>query len=148
LLGAIDFDVDHGSGFYFEIFFSWLENVNLYGIDCEAIGSYDSCGVCALVIWNRLVFAEAILTFPEVKMTAQCRAASLCRPKWIGAQTGKHSRNVGMANNSKYDETLMAMLQQHSSDMEFMNTMFGFMQRRTSCFNGPKVHTYDSSQDF
>jgi hypothetical protein len=53
--------------------------------------------------------------------------------------TKKSVGSEKMANNSRYDDTLMAMLQQHSGDMDFMNTIFGFMQRRTACFNGPKV---------
>jgi hypothetical protein len=28
---------------------------------------------------------------------------------------------------------------QHESEMEFLNTIFGFLQRRSACFNGPKV---------
>jgi len=44
-----------------------------------------------------------------------------------------------MSHISKYDDTLMAILQQHSSDVEFLNCIFGFLQRRTSCFNGPKA---------
>mmetsp|Transcript_9974 Transcript_9974/g.24578 ORF Transcript_9974/g.24578 Transcript_9974/m.24578 type:complete len:334 (+) Transcript_9974:312-1313(+) len=34
---------------------------------------------------------------------------------------------------------LMGMLQAHPSDMEFLNSIFGFLQRRTGCFNGPKA---------
>jgi hypothetical protein len=44
-----------------------------------------------------------------------------------------------MAHNTKFDDTLYAMMQQHESEMEFLNTIFGFLQRRTACFNGPKV---------
>ena len=44
-----------------------------------------------------------------------------------------------MAHQTKYDDTLFAMMQQHDSEMEFLNTIFGFLQRRTACFNGPKV---------
>ena len=46
---------------------------------------------------------------------------------------------VAMAHNTKFDDTLYAMMQQHESEMEFLNTIFGFLQRRTACFNGPKV---------
>ncbi|EKX45230.1 hypothetical protein GUITHDRAFT_159699 [Guillardia theta CCMP2712] len=44
-----------------------------------------------------------------------------------------------MAGNTKYDDTLFAMMTQHESEMEFLNTIFGFLQRRTQCFNGPKA---------
>lgn len=33
------------------------------------------------------------------------------------------------------------MLQQHKDEIDFLNTMFGFLQRKTSCFNGPKAET-------
>mmetsp|Transcript_15199 Transcript_15199/g.30508 ORF Transcript_15199/g.30508 Transcript_15199/m.30508 type:complete len:321 (+) Transcript_15199:44-1006(+) len=42
---------------------------------------------------------------------------------------------------AKYDDTLFAMMQQHPSEMDFLNTIFGFLQRRTQCFNGPKAET-------
>ncbi len=44
-----------------------------------------------------------------------------------------------MAAVTKYDDTLAAMCQQHGTEMEFLNTIFGFLQRRTQFFNGPKV---------
>jgi len=31
------------------------------------------------------------------------------------------------------------MLQAHGSDMDFLNTVFGFMQRKTGCFSGPEA---------
>lgn len=40
---------------------------------------------------------------------------------------------------TRYDDTLFAMMQQHENEMEFLNAVFGFLQRRTSCFNGPKA---------
>jgi hypothetical protein len=40
---------------------------------------------------------------------------------------------------------LMSMLQAHPGDMDFLNTIFGFLQRRTGCFNGPKVCTQAST---
>ena len=48
-------------------------------------------------------------------------------------------KKPAMAHNTKFDDTLYAMMQQHESEMEFLNTIFGFLQRRTACFNGPKV---------
>ncbi len=44
-----------------------------------------------------------------------------------------------MGHLAKYDDTLFAMMQQHENEMEFLNTVFGFLQRKSSCFNGPKV---------
>eukprot|EP00285_Hemiselmis_virescens_P016959 CAMPEP_0173381390 /NCGR_PEP_ID=MMETSP1356-20130122/3742_1 /TAXON_ID=77927 ORGANISM="Hemiselmis virescens, Strain PCC157" /NCGR_SAMPLE_ID=MMETSP1356 /ASSEMBLY_ACC=CAM_ASM_000847 /LENGTH=344 /DNA_ID=CAMNT_0014335167 /DNA_START=21 /DNA_END=1055 /DNA_ORIENTATION=- len=44
-----------------------------------------------------------------------------------------------MAGNDRFDGPLMGILQAHSSDMEFLNSIFGFLQRRTGCFNGPKA---------
>ena len=40
---------------------------------------------------------------------------------------------------AQYDDTLMAMMRQHKDEMEFLNNIFGFLQRKTQCFNGPKV---------
>jgi hypothetical protein len=44
-----------------------------------------------------------------------------------------------MGHPTKYDDTLFSMMQQHDNEMEFLNTIFGFLQRKSSCFNGPKV---------
>ncbi len=44
-----------------------------------------------------------------------------------------------MAQNTRFDDMLMAMLQTHPSDVDFLNSIFNFLQRRTACFNGPKV---------
>lgn len=44
-----------------------------------------------------------------------------------------------MAHPTKYDDTLFSMMQQHETEMEFLNTIFGFLQRRSACFNGPKA---------
>jgi len=44
-----------------------------------------------------------------------------------------------MTAPGKYDDTLFAMMQQHENEMEFLNTVFGFLQRKSSCFNGDKV---------
>jgi len=44
-----------------------------------------------------------------------------------------------MAAPGKYDDTLFAMMQQHENEMEFLNTVFGFLQRKSTCFNGPKA---------
>ena len=73
-----------------------------------------------------------------------CICKCILRLKFVGPAgkpPGKFQKNVGImpSTETKYDETLMAMLQQHAGDMDFMNTIFGFMQRRTACFNGPKV---------
>jgi hypothetical protein len=42
-------------------------------------------------------------------------------------------------DRSKFDSTLYAMLQQHSDEVDFLNTIFGFLQRKTPCFNGPNA---------
>ncbi|KAJ1470453.1 hypothetical protein T484DRAFT_1753864 [Baffinella frigidus] len=42
---------------------------------------------------------------------------------------------------AQYDDTLMAMMRQHKDEMDFLNNIFGFLQRRTQCFNGPKAET-------
>mmetsp|Transcript_12305 Transcript_12305/g.17875 ORF Transcript_12305/g.17875 Transcript_12305/m.17875 type:complete len:333 (+) Transcript_12305:23-1021(+) len=44
-----------------------------------------------------------------------------------------------MTAPGKYDDTLFAMMQQHENEMEFLNTVFGFLQRKSSCFNGDKA---------
>ena len=46
-----------------------------------------------------------------------------------------------MGQATKYDDTLFAMMQQHENEMEFLNTVFGFLQRKSTCFNGPKVRS-------
>ena len=52
---------------------------------------------------------------------------------------GKGSPKTMSNAPTKYDDTLFAMMTQHESEMEFLNTIFGFLQRRSACFNGPKV---------
>ena len=55
-------------------------------------------------------------------------------------RTRRHARRKAtMAHPTKYDDTLFSMMQQHENEMEFLNTIFGFLQRRSACFNGPKV---------
>ena len=46
---------------------------------------------------------------------------------------------AGRCRMSQYDDTLMAMVRQHKDEMDFLNSVFGFLQRRTQCFNGPLV---------
>ena len=42
-------------------------------------------------------------------------------------------------DRTKFDSTLYAMLQQHADEVDFLNTVFGFLQRKTPCFNGPNA---------
>ncbi len=49
------------------------------------------------------------------------------------------SFNPMSLDRAKFDSTLFAMLQQHSDEIDFLNTMFGFLQRKTACFNGPNA---------
>jgi hypothetical protein len=42
-------------------------------------------------------------------------------------------------DRTKFDSTLYAMLQQHADEVDFLNTIFGFLQRKTPCFNGPNA---------
>jgi hypothetical protein len=42
-------------------------------------------------------------------------------------------------DRTKFDSTLYSMLQQHSDEVDFLNTIFGFLQRKTPCFNGPNA---------
>eukprot|EP00164_Ancoracysta_twista_P001267 GFYU01001664.1.p1 GENE.GFYU01001664.1~~GFYU01001664.1.p1 ORF type:complete len:319 (+),score=135.36 GFYU01001664.1:67-1023(+) len=39
----------------------------------------------------------------------------------------------------KYDETFKSMLMQHNTEVDFLNTVFQFLQRRTECFTGPNA---------
>ncbi len=42
-------------------------------------------------------------------------------------------------DRTKFDSTLYSMLQQHADEIDFLNTIFGFLQRKTPCFNGPNA---------
>ncbi len=42
-------------------------------------------------------------------------------------------------DRTKFDSTLYSMLQQHSDEVDFLNSIFGFLQRKTPCFNGPNA---------
>lgn len=42
-------------------------------------------------------------------------------------------------DRTKFDSTLYSMLQQHADEVDFLNTIFGFLQRKTPCFNGPNA---------
>jgi hypothetical protein len=42
-------------------------------------------------------------------------------------------------DRTKFDSTLYSMLQQHVDEVDFLNTIFGFLQRKTPCFNGPNA---------
>lgn len=80
------------------------------------------------------------------RSTAAPRPRDLREGKGSGGRERRRRRRpaadwTAMGQATKYDDTLFAMMQQHENEMEFLNTVFGFLQRKSTCFNGPKVRS-------
>lgn len=65
------------------------------------------------------------------------RESFLCRRNRFSREFQR--LRAGRSRMSQYDDTLMAMVRQHKDEMDFLNSVFAFLQRRTQCFNGPMV---------
>ena len=59
--------------------------------------------------------------------------------KKVAATPASHNFKAMSLDRAKFDTTLYSMLQQHTDEIDFLNTMFGFLQRKTPCFNGPNA---------